>query len=91
MASDYSWALTEQIDVTQIADDIYLIERINLPSALTLTVARNAEPGQSLLFNGRFVDVGDDFISYISIIDDYHEQGNGEIGKTVRQEPFEEQ
>ena len=42
-----------------------------------------------LLFNGSFVDVGDDFISYVSMLDDYHERG-GEPGKTLRVEPFEE-
>jgi hypothetical protein len=44
-------------------------------------------PGPDMLINGPYLDLGDDFISYISIIDEYHDQG-GELNKTIRQEPF---
>jgi hypothetical protein len=42
-----------------------------------------------MLFNGQYVNVRDSFIDYISMIDEYHEQG-GEIEHTVRQAPFKD-
>jgi hypothetical protein len=91
MSEDFDWALTEQIDVTQTAENTYRINRVTQDGELILTIKREAPPGRTLLFNGEFVDVGDDFISYLSILDDYHEQNGGEMGQTIRQQPFDDQ
>jgi hypothetical protein len=92
------WALTEKIYVTQVADNQYMITRVrdttehtsHSPDHFKLTVDPSAEAGRTLLFNDVFVDVDDDFIPFVSILDDYHEQNGGEIGITLEQEPFED-
>jgi hypothetical protein len=40
-----------------------------------------------LLINGEYVDLGDDFISFISILDDFHED-DVPLGEARLQEPF---
>ena len=85
------WAITEETDVTQIAENKYRIQRVNGPEWFDLSFDTNAEVGRSVLINDKFYDLGEDTISYISIIDDYHEQGAGGIGITVRSEPFGEE
>jgi len=91
--SEFRWALDEPVLVTQIHDgddtSMYCVVReSNKDEFIHLTF----EKGKSghLLFNGNFVDVGDDFIGYVSLIDDYHEH-DGEPGKTLRLEPFEDE
>jgi hypothetical protein len=85
---DFSWALEEPISVTQTTEGtpaVYRIDQIEGNKCFDLSF----EPGGRMLFNGEFVDVGDDFIAYVSIVDEYHNQGGG-VGKTIRQEPFDD-
>jgi hypothetical protein len=92
------WALTEKIYVTQVADNQYMITRVkdttehtsHSPDHFKLTIDASAEAGRTLLFNDVFVDVDDDFISFISILDDYHEQNGGELGITLELTPFDD-
>ena len=85
----WGWAITEPIDVTQKDENTYRIARVNGPEHFRLSFDYDGDPNRTMLFNGKFIDVGDDFVSYLSITDEYHDQG-GTIGQTIRQEPFEE-
>jgi len=89
---NFRWALEEPVMITQIheGDDVslYCVVRDGNKDDFIHLAFEKGKSGQ-LLFNGNFIDVGDDFISYVSMIDQYHEDG-GEPGKTLRLEPFEE-
>jgi hypothetical protein len=84
------WPITEEIDVTQRAPDIYDISRVNGANCFELSVS-DGPNGRQLFIDGSYQDLGDDFIAYISIIDDYHEQNGGEMGQTIRMNPWEVQ
>jgi hypothetical protein len=91
------WAIEEQIDVTQVAEnpDVYAIDRVNGTGSFRISFgAKSADPDKvderRLLINGEDVDLGDDFIEFISILDDYNEQGGGGLGQTIRQRPFQD-
>jgi hypothetical protein len=95
MTQDISWALTEQIEVTQLTELLkessYSVIRIaDRNDWFILTARAEAEQGRSLLINDEFRDLGDDFIEYISLIDDYHEQGGGELGKSLLMRPWQD-
>jgi hypothetical protein len=90
------WPLTEQIDVTQLTEnpDSYRVQRVNGSDFIGLSFGPNStDPDRiderSLLLDGEYRDFGDDFIAFISILDEYHDQG-GELGKTIRQRPFQD-
>jgi hypothetical protein len=92
------WAIEEQIDVTMTSSnpDIYLIQRVNGDEQFNLNFGpKSADPDKvderTLLLDGEYVDLGDDFISFISILDDYREQGGGEQGRTMRMNPWKVQ
>jgi hypothetical protein len=93
------WAIEEQIDVTMTSQnpDIYLVQRVNGNEQFNMSFGPiSTDPDKvderRLLINGEDVDLGDDFIEFISILDDYHEQPDGgELGKTIRQEPYQEE
>jgi hypothetical protein len=88
MTGNFDWALKEPILVTALDDgNRYHVARINESGDLDISFSQD---GKQMLFDGEFIDVGDDFIQYVSILDEYYEQG-GEPNKTIRQEPFEEQ
>jgi hypothetical protein len=87
---DEDWALTEQVDVTQIDEGTYRVERVH-GAGQPFTMSVGQGPGGSHLFiDGEYKELGDDFIAYVSIIDEYHEQG-GEMGKTIRQQPYQDE
>jgi hypothetical protein len=91
------WALTGKIDVTMTSmnPDIYLIQRVDMPEQFNMSFgAKCTDPDKvderTILIDGEDIDLGDDFIAFVSILDEYHEQG-GELGKTVRQESFQQE
>lgn len=89
------WMIEEQISVTQIAEnpDSYLVERVSdKRKRVVISFGPNStDPDKvderTILLNGEYVDLGDDFIDFISILDEYHEQ-SGKLGTTVLQQPF---
>lgn len=87
------WAIEEQIDVTMTSSnpDIYLIQRVNGPEQFNLSFGPGPHGERTVLIDGEYVDLNDDTIAFISIIDDYHEQDGGELNKTIRQQPFEDE
>jgi hypothetical protein len=86
---DIEWAITEPIDVTQIGTDTYRITRTTTKDQ-EFRIQFQTGPGGQMLIDGHFRDLGDDFIAYISIIDEYCGQG-GTPGTTIRQQPFVEE
>lgn len=88
---DISWALAEPIEVTQIDDHNYRINGTGGRDAEIRIQITEGRAGQTLMFlDGEYHDLGDDFIRYLSIIDEYHEHG-GDIGTTIRQVPFRDE
>jgi hypothetical protein len=89
------WMIEEQIDVTQITKhpDSYLVERVsNKRNRVVISFGSNStDPDnvdeRTILLNGEYVDLGDDMIDFISVLDEYQDQ-HGELGKTIRQQPF---
>jgi len=86
--NSFEWAITEPVDVTETSEGVYRVQQVEGPGAV-LEISSTKDENSYLLFNGEFVDVQDDFISYVSLIDDYYEQG-GEIGKTIRMKPYQD-
>jgi hypothetical protein len=86
------WAIEEQIDVTMTSGnpDIYLIQRVNGPEQFNMSFGPGPHGDQTVLIDGEYVDLGDDFIEFISIIDDYHEHPVGR-SKKIRQEPYRDE
>jgi hypothetical protein len=88
MSTNLRWVITEPILVTQMEDeDSYLIAKQNGPGSVLVTFIQADSPESGMYFNGERIDVGDDFIQYVSVLDAYHEMG-GETGKTIAQKPF---
>lgn len=89
-----SWALEEQINVTMTSSnpDIYLIQRVNGSEQFNMSfgpISTNPDKidERRLLINGEDVDLGDDFIAFVSILDEFHEE-DVPLGEARLQEPF---
>jgi hypothetical protein len=90
--NDFDWAIEEPVYVTLVDENpegpIYKINRIGTEEIVMVTMTRGtAEESGQILFDGRYVDVGDSAMSYVCLIDDYHQQG-GALNTTIRSEPF---
>ena len=90
------WAIEEPIDVTQVAEnpDVYAIDRVTGTGSFRISFTDpSTDPDKiderRLLINGEDVDLGDDFIEFISILDDYHDSPGSGLNKTVRQVPYD--
>lgn len=79
----WEWAIIETVDITQIAENTYRVQRIAGPEWFDLSFDTSAEPGKTILFNGKFLDVGEALPEWLGLADEYHELG-GELNKTVR-------
>jgi len=89
MDYDFRWAIEEPIEITQITKDDYRLVRTTEMAQVTISIrAGNLE--REVYFNGEYVDVGDDLMPFLCLLDQYHEDG-GEVGKTMRQEPYYEE
>lgn len=84
------WPLAEEIDVTQIAENTYRVQRVHGSDHITISIGQGPD-GSQLFIDGEYRELGDDFIAFISILDEYHEQNDGEMGVTIRQQPFQEE
>jgi hypothetical protein len=81
------WAIEERIYVTQVTKnpDTYKINRKDGIGEFTISFR---EHDRRLLINGEDVDLGDDFIEFISIIDDFHED-DVPLGEASLQQPYD--
>lgn len=83
--TEISWALTEPIDVTQVDETYFLLARINGPGAFVMS-----EQFGEWMINGNRTDLGDDFMTFMSILDVYLES-EPNYGVTLRQEPYKDE
>lgn len=84
------WALHEEIDMTQTAENEYLLCRIGTAGEWVKVTITQSNDERRMLINGKDIELGDDFIPFISLFDDYHEQNGGEIGQTIRMRPYDD-
>ena len=84
---EYDWVIIESVNITQLSEDKFLIKRLEGgDEAITITMA-HGDLGRELHIDGEFVDLGDRFIEYICLLDDYQDQG-GVVGKTIQMHPW---
>lgn len=85
------WAIEERIYVTQTSSnpDIYKINRKDGIGEFNISFSEGDDDNRRLLINGEDIDLGDDFISFISILDEFHED-DVPLNTAVLQQPWEE-
>jgi hypothetical protein len=97
---DPSWAIREPVRITLVQYDkqqmIYLVERTNISDefcADCTSVAVVLEfREETMLINGQFIDVGDDYISYVSMLEEVSAQpGYPNPGTSWQSEPFRDE
>jgi hypothetical protein len=88
------WAIEERIYVTQLTEnpDTYRINRKDGVGEFVISFGPvSTDPDKvderRLLINGEDVELGDDFIAFISILDEHHED-DVPLGESVLQQPF---
>jgi len=69
----YDWAIEEAVEVTEIADNTYLVRRVANPDD-KVTISFGPRENGKMLFDGETVDLGDEFPQYLGLIDEYHER-----------------
>jgi hypothetical protein len=85
--TEFSWALTEEVDVTLLAtnadtlNNSFLIERIEEPGAFVLAFA-----DADVLVNGVYRDLGEDLMYFCSLSDELT-MFRADVGATVRVNP----
>lgn len=86
------WAIEERIYVTQTHEnpDRYKINRKDGIGEFVISFGEHDDGRSVLLINEEFVDLGDDFIAFISIIDEFHEE-DVPLGEARLQQPFEDE
>jgi hypothetical protein len=78
MSKDYSWILKER--VTGYEDSEVRVED-GVTSGLFVVIGQDGKEarldasGDRLLFDGEFVDVGDDFVDYLGVLDGIRDGG----------------
>jgi hypothetical protein len=88
--TDEEWPITEPVDITQISDDEYKIERVLGDDETMVIKIVEMDGARRMLIDGELRNLGERYIDYISLIDDFHEKFCGVMGAKFRVEPFED-
>jgi len=83
MNEDIQWAIDEPIRITQMSDTAYYVERVNGQDSLTLTFT----PDAHMYINGQYRDLGDTFVQFIGLVDEYHDSPDSAHGGTITLTP----
>lgn len=74
----YEWVKTNALYVTVITPDSVLVMDQDRSRAVVIAYDAGEGTGQ-LLFNGVYVDVGDDFPVFLGLMDEVADNGHGEV------------
>jgi hypothetical protein len=82
--TDVSWIITGPV-TGEVREDDPSDTLVRSRDGRECWVTVSADSGE-LLFDGRFVDVGDDFMEYVAVLDEIAERGYSEpIDQTTRE------
>jgi hypothetical protein len=86
---EYDWVITEKIALSRIGDGQYLALRFpeNGRDVMLITFF----PDGKMWLNGQFVDVGDDFMPFVSMFDEMEIDGERELWEQYISCPYEDE